>query len=73
MGKPSIIELKYAISAGLDVILDRILRLSKVSRSMNVKLGLIEGSTILLRCSYTSRTPLESSQLVDLKYAISVG
>ena len=37
------------------------------------KQGLLEGSTILLQYSAITRTPLESSQLGELKYAISAG
>ena len=35
--------------------------------------GLLEGSTILLQYSAITGTPLESSQLGELKYAISPG
>ena len=35
--------------------------------------GLLEGSTILLQYSAITRTPLESSSLGELKYAISPG
>ena len=38
-----------------------------------LKDGLLEGSTILLQYSAITRTPLESSQLGELKYAISPG
>ena len=37
------------------------------------KHGLLEGSTILLQNSAITRTPLESSRLGELKYAISPG
>ena len=37
------------------------------------KHGLLEGSTILLKYSAITRTPLESSPLGKLKYAISAG
>ena len=37
------------------------------------KHGLLEGSTILLQYSAITRTPLERSQLGELKYAISPG
>ena len=37
------------------------------------KQGLLEGSTILLKYSAITRTPLESSPLGELKYAISAG
>ena len=35
--------------------------------------GLLEGSTILLQYSAITRTPLKSSQIGELKYAISEG
>ena len=35
--------------------------------------GLLEGSTILLQYSARTRTPLKSSSLGELKYAISAG
>ena len=38
-----------------------------------LKHGLLEGSTILLQYSAITRTPLKSSQLGALKYAISPG
>ena len=38
-----------------------------------LKHGLLEGSTTLLQYSAITRTPLESSQLGELKYAISAG
>ena len=38
-----------------------------------LKHGLLYGSTILLQYSAITRTPLESSQLGELKYAISPG
>ena len=38
-----------------------------------LKHGLLEGSTILLQYSAITRTPLKSSQLGELKYAISAG
>ena len=38
-----------------------------------LKHGLLEGSTILFQYSAITRTPLKSSQLGELKYAISPG
>ena len=38
-----------------------------------LKHGLLEGPTILLQYSAITRTPLKSSQLGELKYAISAG
>ena len=38
-----------------------------------LKHGLLEGSTILLQYGAITRTPLESSRLGELKYAISPG
>ena len=38
-----------------------------------LKHGFLEGSTILLQYSAITRTPLESFQLGELKYAISAG
>ena len=38
-----------------------------------LKHGLLEGSTIFLQYSAITRTPLESSRLGELKYAISAG
>ena len=39
-------------------------------RSTELYDALLEGSTIFLYCSSTSRTPLDSSRLAELKYAI---
>ena len=47
--------------------------LSKLFLWTVFKHGLQEGSTILLQYSATNRTPLESSSLGELKYAISPG
>ena len=49
------------------------LRRSKLFLSTVFKHGLLEGSTILLKYSALTRTPLESSQLGELKHAISAG
>ena len=45
------------------------LRRSNLFQSTILKHGLLEGSTILFRYSYPSCTPLESSQLGELKWA----
>ena len=49
------------------------LRPSNLLSLMISKPWLLEGSTILFRYSYTSRMALESSQVCELKYAISAG
>ena len=49
------------------------LRRSKLFLSMVFKHGLLEGQTILLQYSAITRALLESSQLGELKYAISPG
>ena len=64
-------ELKYAIFS-------RTGRKTKKLRRSNLpttvfKHGLLEGSTFLFQYSSISRTKLESSQLGELKYAISAG
>ena len=46
---------------------------ARTSSSMIFKHVLLEGSTFLFQYSYTSRTPLETSQLGELKYVISPG
>ena len=46
---------------------------SKLFLSTVFKHGLLEGSTILLKYSAITHTPLESSRLGELKYAISAG
>ena len=46
-------------------------RHSNIFPSTIFKQGLLEGSTFLFQYSYTSRTPLGSSWLGELKYAIS--
>ena len=45
----------------------------KLSPSTIFNHGLLEGSTFLSQYSSTSHSPLESSQLGELKYAISAG
>ena len=49
------------------------LRRSKLFLSMVSKHGLLEGSTFLFQYSSITCTPLESSRLGELKYAISAG
>ena len=65
-------ELKYAIFSTTGRKTKK-LRHSKLFLSMVFKHGLLEGSTILLQYSAITRTLLESSQLGELKYAISAG
>ena len=59
-------------SAGQDVRLKK-LRRSELFLWTVVKHGLLEGSTILLKDSAITRTPMESSRLGEFKYAISAG
>ena len=67
-------ELKYAIfSSSRTGRNTKKLWRSKLFLSTVLKHGLLEGSTILLQYSAITRTPLESSRLVKLKYAISEG
>ena len=65
-------ELKYAIFSRTGRKTKK-LRRSKLFLSMVLKHGLLEGWTILLQYSAIARTPLESSRLGELKYAISAG
>ena len=64
-------ELKYAIFSRTGC------NTKKLPRSLFLwtvfKHGLLEGSTILLQYSAITRTPLESSSLGELNYAISPG
>ena len=64
-------ELKYAIFSRTGR------QAKKLPRSLFLwtvfKHGLLEGSTILLQYSAKTRRPLKSSQLGELKYAISPG
>ena len=66
-------RLKYAISAGWDVRLQNKSRrkCKKWRPSTIFKHGLLEESTFWFHDSYTCRTPLESSRLGLLKYAVS--
>ena len=65
-------ELKYAIFRGTGCKTKK-LRRSKLFLSMVSKHGLLEGYTFLFQYSSITRTPLESSRLGELKYAISAG
>ena len=65
-------ELKYAIFSRTGRKTKKLPR-SKLFLSTVFKHGLLEGSTILLQYSAITRTPLESSRLGELKYAISPG
>ena len=67
-----LVELKYAIFSGTGHKTKK-LRCSKLFLSTVSKHGLLEGSTFLFQYSSITRTPLESSQLGKLKYAISAG
>ena len=65
-------ELKYAIFSRTESKTKK-LRRSNLFLSTVFKHGLLEGSTILLQYSAITRTPLKSSQLGELEYAISPG
>ena len=65
-------ELKYAIFSTTGRKTKKIPH-SKLFLWTVFKHGLLEGSTILLQYSTITRTPLESSPLGELKYAISAG
>ena len=65
-------EFKYAIFSGTGHKTKK-LRRSELFLSTVFKHGLLEGSTNLLQYSAITRTPLESSRLGELKYAISPG
>ena len=65
-------ELKYAIFSTTGRNTKKLPR-SKLFLWTVFKPGLLEGSTILLQYSALTHTPLESSQLGELKYAISPG
>ena len=65
-------ELKYAFFSGTGRNTKKLRRSNRFQLTI-FKHGLLEGSTILLQYSSISRTKLESSQLDELKYAISVG
>ena len=65
-------ELKYAIFSRAGRKTKKLPR-SKLFLWTVLKHGLLEGSAILLQYSAIIRTPLKSSQLGELKYAISPG
>ena len=65
-------ELKYAIFSGTGRK-NKKLRRSKLFLSTVPKHGLQEGSTFLYQYSSLTCTPLESSRLGELKFAISAG
>ena len=65
-------ELKYAIFSRTGCKTKK-LRRSKLLLLTVFKHGLLERSTILLQYSAITHTPLESSQIGELKYAISPG
>ena len=67
-----LVELKYAIFSGTKHNTKK-LRRSKLFLSTVSKHGFLEGSTFLYQYSSITRTPLESSRLGELKYAISAG
>ena len=64
-------ELKYAIFSRTGCKTKKLRRLNLFPSVF--KHGLLEGSTFLFQYSSITRTPLESSRLGELKYAISVG
>ena len=65
-------ELKYAIFSRTGRKTKKLPR-SKLFLWTVFKHGLLEGLTILLQYRAITRTPLESSSLGELKYAISAG
>ena len=65
-------ELKYAFFRRTERKTKNLER-SKLFLLTVLKHGLLEGSTILLQYSAITRTPLKSSRLGELKYAISAG
>ena len=65
-------EVKYAILSRTGRKTEKLWP-SNLFPSTMFKHGLLEGSTILFQYSYTSRTPLKSSQLGELKYAVAAG
>ena len=65
-------ELKYAIFSGTGRKTKK-LWCSKLFLSTVSKHGLLEGYIFLFQYSSITRTPLESSRLGELKYAISAG
>ena len=65
-------ELKYAFFRRTGCKTKKLPR-SKLFLWKVLKDGLLEGSTILLQYSAITRTPLETTPLGELKYAISAG
>ena len=65
-------ELKYAFFSRTEPKTKELQR-SNGCPSMVFEHGLLEGTAILFQHSSTSRTPLESSRIGELKYAISAG
>ena len=65
-------ELKYTIFSRTGRKTKK-LRCSKLFLSTVSKHGLLEGSTFLFQYRSITRTPLNSSRLGELKYAISAG
>ena len=65
-------ELKYAIFSRTGRKTKKLPR-SKLFPSMAFKHGLLKGSTLLFQYSSMTRAPLESCQLGEWKYAISLG
>ena len=65
-------ELKYAIISSTGRKTKKLWR-SKLFLSTVSKHGLLEGSTFLFQYNSITCTPLESSRLGELKYAISAG
>ena len=65
-------ELKYAIFSRTGHKTKK-LQCSNLLLSTVFKHGLLEGPTFLFQYSFISRTPMESSRLGKLKYAISSG
>ena len=65
-------ELKYAIFSRAGRKTKKLPR-SKLFLLMVFKHGILDGSTFLFQCSSMTRAPLETSQLGELKYAISPG
>ena len=65
-------ELEYAISAGQVARLKSYSARNSFDRR-SFKHELLEGSTFLFQYGFISCTPMETSQLGELKYAISAG
>ena len=65
-------ELKYAIFSRTGCKSKKLRRLN-LFLSTVLKHGLLERSTFLFQYSFISRTPMETSRLGELKYAISAG